>query len=248
MIHPRIASQLAPDSRIADIGTGTGIFLRQASEQLPETCRFDGFDVCLSQFPSQLDLPSNVRLLEQDVKKDFPPEFHGAYDLVHLRLMVTALQGEEWGSLCRIAERLLKPGGAIQWEEADHYHSTRLKGNARSSCQNLEHLARKFIDAMYPHFNFSYPTITTLYEQTGLVGILQDVVASDNVADTRAELTRLSYSGIFGWARMMSCLDALDSWSEAEVEELESACESDIRSGSYLRYDIFVTVGFKPIY
>jgi ubiquinone/menaquinone biosynthesis C-methylase UbiE len=58
--------------RIADITTGTGIWFTKAARSLPESWQFDGFDMSSAQFPSPLELPSNVSFHEQNALKSFP--------------------------------------------------------------------------------------------------------------------------------------------------------------------------------
>lgn len=49
------------------------------------------------------------------MKKPFPAEIHGKYDLVHVRMLVAAMLPEEWEPAVRNLTQLLKPGGFLQW-------------------------------------------------------------------------------------------------------------------------------------
>ncbi len=61
------------------------------SQTAPET-RLDGFDISAALFPSE----SKCTYLLQNVLEPFPSEYHGLYDLVHIRYMVVAFKGEQY--------------------------------------------------------------------------------------------------------------------------------------------------------
>ena len=81
---------------IADVATGTGIWLREAAQELTTsngTIEFTGFDISAQQFPKE-DI-HGVTFVEHDVVKTFPPEYHGKFDLVHVRLLSYALRAQD---------------------------------------------------------------------------------------------------------------------------------------------------------
>ncbi|KAL4916274.1 hypothetical protein BDW62DRAFT_202785 [Aspergillus aurantiobrunneus] len=109
---------------VADVGTGTGIWLLEAQNHLnakatPNPSRsFHGFDISPAQFvPSP---PQGIELSVQDILKPFPPEHHGRYDLVNVRMLVTALAETEYRTAVENLVAILKPGGYIQWVELDN--------------------------------------------------------------------------------------------------------------------------------
>ncbi|KAL4969527.1 class I SAM-dependent methyltransferase [Aspergillus stella-maris] len=111
-------------STVADVGTGTGIWLLEArkllNEKFPgaESNRyFHGFDISDAQFaPSH---PQNVEFSVQDVLKPFPSEHHNRYDLVNVRMLVAALPEAEFRLAVQNLTTILRPGGYIQWVELD---------------------------------------------------------------------------------------------------------------------------------
>ncbi|KAF5026510.1 hypothetical protein F66182_1370 [Fusarium sp. NRRL 66182] len=103
--------------RIADVGTGTGIWLRDFASEFSSDARLDGYDLDESKFLSSTVLPPNVRLSSGDLLKPFPQELQGQYDLVHARLLMIALKADEWEVAAQNLKRLVKPGGYILWEE-----------------------------------------------------------------------------------------------------------------------------------
>ncbi|KAF7904171.1 hypothetical protein EAF00_001505 [Botryotinia globosa] len=95
VLDPQIPKQKV--SRVADIATGTGIWLRELAEEftnggynLQETI---GFDISPDQFPKN-PAPENKFVL-WDMTKAFPKEYHGTFDVVHIRLVVLALKVEQ---------------------------------------------------------------------------------------------------------------------------------------------------------
>ncbi|KAL4863473.1 hypothetical protein BDV12DRAFT_202077 [Aspergillus spectabilis] len=81
-------------SAVADVATGTGIWLWDAKQLLKQKAggssarSYHGFDISAAQFPSTT--PQSIQLSVQDVFQPFPAEFLNHFDLVHVRLMVTA--------------------------------------------------------------------------------------------------------------------------------------------------------------
>ncbi|KAL5001146.1 S-adenosyl-L-methionine-dependent methyltransferase [Aspergillus recurvatus] len=106
---------------IADVGTGTGIWLHEVRDFLKskvpnkEHRTFHGFDISAAQFPDPP--PKDVSFSCQDILKPFPPEHHGRYDLVHVRLLVTAFPEKDYETAVRNLVEILKPGGFIQWTD-----------------------------------------------------------------------------------------------------------------------------------
>ncbi|KAI0124803.1 S-adenosyl-L-methionine-dependent methyltransferase [Xylariales sp. AK1849] len=132
-IFLKLTGRLLPDAiskylettsspQVADIGTGTGVWLRGLAEQLPPSSRLDGYDFDISKFPPEKTLPHNTRLSFGNILEPFPSELHGKYDVVHVRLLMFGLKTDQWDFACRNLTTLLKPGGWILWEETG-YHS-----------------------------------------------------------------------------------------------------------------------------
>ncbi|TGO90728.1 hypothetical protein BPOR_0053g00190 [Botrytis porri] len=95
VLDPRIPKQNV--SRVADIATGTGIWLRELAEEfanggynLQETI---GFDISPDQFPK--NPAPETKFVLWDMTKTFPKEYHGTFDVVHVRLVVLALKAEQ---------------------------------------------------------------------------------------------------------------------------------------------------------
>ncbi|KAL3492456.1 S-adenosyl-L-methionine-dependent methyltransferase [Aspergillus germanicus] len=117
VLHPVIP--IHPDMKIAEIGTGTGIWLLELAPQLPSTVLLDGFDISGNLFPYQSLLPDNLKFGVMDSFGEVPADLIGKYDVVHLRLWCCVVTGGDPSKLIQGAMKLLKPGGYLQWDESD---------------------------------------------------------------------------------------------------------------------------------
>ncbi|KAI1465649.1 uncharacterized protein F4812DRAFT_466098 [Daldinia caldariorum] len=116
-VHQSIASRSS--IRIADIATGTALWLTELSDVFPAHAELHGFDISSNQYPPQEWLPKNVFLHEHDAFKPFAPEYLGSFDVVNLRFFITLLNKENIQPLLSNLITLLKPGGFLQWLDFD---------------------------------------------------------------------------------------------------------------------------------
>ncbi len=78
-----------------------------------------GFDITSSHFTHPAFLPGNVELRTWDAWSPVPEEYIGAFDVVHLRLLVSAVVDNNARPLIDNALAMLRPGGYLQWDEND---------------------------------------------------------------------------------------------------------------------------------
>lgn len=244
-MHPSITDKLPGSPAIADIGTGTGVFLLQLAKLYPEAT-LRGFDISPELYPAPESLPSNVQLGIMDVKQPPPPEEHNRYDVVHVRLLTAAMNPTDWDSAVRNLTRLLKPGGALQWEECDFTQSPYRRGRMDSSVSAARFISSKFREALMEKFSSGWSTLPQIMQSVGLLGVDDDIVSSDRVVETRETLTANGMIAIFLWAELMSKRGSPGSLQIDELNRLEVQVDRDIRSGCYVRYDVHVALGFKP--
>ncbi|KAH7319071.1 hypothetical protein BKA65DRAFT_482595 [Rhexocercosporidium sp. MPI-PUGE-AT-0058] len=121
-IHPSIPKDRIV--RIADIATGTGIWLQDLSTILSKTPassnaprQYVGFDISHDFFPKEHS--DDFSYVQHNVLRSFPDEHLGKYDLVHVRLLIAALKEDEIPIALENVLELLAPGGYIQWDEWD---------------------------------------------------------------------------------------------------------------------------------
>jgi hypothetical protein len=116
ILHPSISvPQDAPS--IADVATGTAIWLTDISGALPSTAKLDGFDIDLAQCPPKAWLPSNINLRAWNMFEEVPADLVGKYDVVHVRLILLVVQNNDPRAIIENLLKMLKPNGYLQWEE-----------------------------------------------------------------------------------------------------------------------------------
>ncbi|KAF2634687.1 hypothetical protein P280DRAFT_463175 [Massarina eburnea CBS 473.64] len=242
LVHPTAA--LGRTARVADVATGTAMFLTSLSTEYPEASLF-GYDISPALFPPN-GVPKNVQLDILDIKKPIPDNLRGTFDFVHIRLLIAAVEPSEWPSVVSNTASLLKPGGKLQWEEIDFFTSNYL----RSKPQSTTNTAQKCLFKMTKNvdrFRAGFNTLAENMEKAGLGEVITDLVSNDRVPETRESLARNGIEVIMGFHGRMHEIGAPGAWSRAELEELEKGFEKDLESGAYVRYDIHIAIGTKPL-
>ncbi|KAK2773606.1 methyltransferase domain-containing protein [Colletotrichum kahawae] len=102
--------------RVADVATGTGVWLRSLAQHLPSDAELFGFDFDAVKFPVSTT-SSNVKFKQQDVLQEFPAELQGTFDLVHVRLLLIAMKASDFETATKNLFQLLNPGGWLVWDE-----------------------------------------------------------------------------------------------------------------------------------
>ncbi|KAF2643470.1 S-adenosyl-L-methionine-dependent methyltransferase [Massarina eburnea CBS 473.64] len=177
LLHPSIVKTLPEDARIADIGTGTGIWLSEFSKVSPSTYDLKGYDISSEQFLPAETLPSNVSLEISDFKKPFPKDLHGQFDVVNIRLIIISMGKGVWETTIANLLPLLKPGGAICWTEGNFFVARGFRGASADSTGGhaLTRAQTQLNTTLQKRFGFNWPEWSNLYKDAGLVGIEEDV-------------------------------------------------------------------------
>lgn len=81
-----------------------------ASRELPKAT-FDGFDISSSSFPAEEWRPSNFNYHVWNAFEDLSETFIGAFDVVHVRTIYTAVVNNKVEPLVDNLIKMLKPGG-----------------------------------------------------------------------------------------------------------------------------------------
>lgn len=120
-LHPSIDIP-SPGPRIADLATGTAIWLLDLKQSLPDS-QLDGFDISLQQCPPSEWLPDLVSLTQWDIFSPVHPSLISQYDIVHVRLALLIVRGNDPRPILRNALEMLKPGGYVQWDELNVFEA-----------------------------------------------------------------------------------------------------------------------------
>ena len=87
---------------------------------LPPSTQFYGFDITPAHFPAARDIPANVQLRRRDIlAPDLSDDLVGSFDVVHIRAFGSVIRDSDCAPVLQAVNRLLKPGGWLQWEESD---------------------------------------------------------------------------------------------------------------------------------
>ncbi|PWY84799.1 S-adenosyl-L-methionine-dependent methyltransferase [Aspergillus heteromorphus CBS 117.55] len=237
-LHPCIDLPRDQPVRVADIGTGTGIWMMDVKRDYP-AARIDGFDVSFAQCPPAEWLPDGVNLRPLDLYEPLPAELEGVYDVVHLRLFFVVIRNDDPVPVFRNLLRMLKPGGWLQWSE-HNYESW--------SVQSVAGVSTPALDEMM-----------ALMKATGLgrwVPGLSNVFAQHGMAEVRKELhpciphTRVYWSQLqFNSNEEYSYLAMDNSSPDAAGPKLRSLIHQaaeECRRGAGFDFTIEVTLGRKP--
>ncbi|KAH8781023.1 UMTA methyltransferase family protein [Diaporthe sp. PMI_573] len=117
-VHPKIPIS-RPNLRVADVGTGTGIWLFDVRESVDPSARLEGFDISFDAAPPKETLPSNVSFRHWDVNSDLPQDLVGVFDVVHVRFFAFVLMNDQVQPVVERLFKMLKPGGYLQWGDPD---------------------------------------------------------------------------------------------------------------------------------
>ena len=108
LVHPFVP--LEKVRAVADVGTGTGLWLKDLRQTLQETnqqVELVGFDISELQFPQELR--PDIELVLHDIVETFPQKYHGKFDLVQVRLLSYAIKAKDLvkavESVCQIIRK-----------------------------------------------------------------------------------------------------------------------------------------------
>ncbi|OAG10497.1 S-adenosyl-L-methionine-dependent methyltransferase [Paraphaeosphaeria sporulosa] len=247
LLHPSIAAVLPENARIADIGTGTGIWMTELAKVVPSTYTFNGYDISPDQFLPTDSLPSNVTLELGDFKKPIPEELRGKFDLVNIRLIIISMGVGVWEPTLQNILTLLKPGGAIQWTEGNFLEARGFRGASPSSTPGhfLTQGQKQFNGTLVKRFRWCFPPEwQKMYADAGLERIEEDVLSTDRLIEQRPDFTEIGIGAVFGALANLAKIKEEGYWNEQEVSEAKQKALEDRTSGAYLRWDLHVTIGF----
>lgn len=223
-----------------------GAFLVSVQTQYPDAT-LEGFDISSELFPAQDTLPSKISLGVLDMKQPFPIEMHGKYDLVHVRMLVTAMLPDEWDRTVRNLAGLLKPGGFLQWEECEFVNAEYLLQKPGGRYEKTAFIGNQFRGALWERLEKGWNTLPQDMSNAGLTSVISDVFPSDKVPETRSRMTASILSLVFTWARMMAERGVPKSLSDDALNKLQEEVAEEINSGAYLKFNIHVACGQKPL-
>lgn len=265
-LHPDIPP-LSADTKVADVCTGTAIFLKDLAAANPKA-EYHGFDISDSMFPS--DLPSNIHLHLTDVKQPFEKQWQGVFDIVHIRFLEAAMKKDDWAKVLRHLVTLLKPGGWLQWVEDDRAHAvrhaarpvapanaaklslTRAGGYRPPRILTLDRFNRLLMsneradDMTYGYMNLDY--LMKDPEAGGLEDVGCDMYVIDRQDDggqLRRDWTTMGMAAVE--SMMKSRADSGATTGDWSQEELIRGFQEDMQQGGHFITRATVFTGRKPL-
>ena len=256
-IYPQLREAIpAEGARIADVGCGTGAWLLSLNKTVPASHELHGFDISASQFPPPASLPVNVHLHTANAMQPFPPQYHGTFDLVHLRLLVCALERDDWVTVARNVLQILKPGGHIQWDEPEldkfdrANRTASLRSNLKESTDGIASVLTTIATSVYVPVGHKlkngWSTLGEDLQLAGFVGVQGNNIPSDRMPELAPAMTKVIVWAIKGV--LMACVKKGVAGTPT-VEEIEKMFEAAVKateSGFYYKFDLGVWMGRRP--
>ncbi|KAF8860884.1 S-adenosyl-L-methionine-dependent methyltransferase [Acephala macrosclerotiorum] len=244
-IHPSISlPHSGSELRIADVGTGTGIFLLDIANDFPPSVQFHGFDITDVHFPGE-EVPQNVKFHQHDMREPFPDEFVGQFDLVSLRLVVLGLRGNEWELAMTNLIALLKPGGHLQWMEPDHTKSQILNDKpsvpSAATRELYKHINQWFIE----NVPIEGAILLDLFRKGGLEVVTEEIFSTDRIKHESAYHTPMMIEAV--GPLVMKWRASQGKITKEEGDGLVKTALEETRSGDiYQHSEWYFVVGRKP--
>ena len=253
LVHPNIPLS-SPTLKIADIGTGTGIWLLDVAKSLPPTCQLIGFDVSPSAFPPTQTLPPNVSFQTQDMLLPFPASEIGTFDVVAVRFVSVATTRAAWALAIENLMTLLKPGGWLQWIDSCNFslYNT-VAGSSRAACQEIYDSLEPFRakdDIVIGMMMREAKNMRRedVFRKLGLMDVHEDVFSTDRLQDPELQLrdkgTRNAIVCFLGSLQALVGVEG-SGWSEARIERLKVEAMKEVDAGVYHTLDQVCIVGRK---
>lgn len=163
-----------------------------------------------------------------------------------LRLLVAGMEERDWGVVTQNVLHLLKPGGAIQWVEADHSEMFRhpMKSSAHAMTQRMQRWGTSIVNGVVgERLRYGWSTLPSIFEEQGLERVVHEVFDSDACVETRDVGTSVQ---IAVCRSIASVAHRVQGFGGVEgVERMIGGVEEDQRTGAFIRWRIHVAVGFK---
>ncbi|KAF2662080.1 S-adenosyl-L-methionine-dependent methyltransferase [Lophiostoma macrostomum CBS 122681] len=221
LVHPKI-NTAKEGFRLADLGTGTGIWASEVAAALPNA-RIDAVDISAEQFPPEAFKPQNLHYWVHDCFKAFPAEHSGQFDAVHMRYWLCIVNDDVAEKLIENVVTLLKPGGYLQWFEFLPY-TAHVRGNAEGiptpGCDKLVELYKK------PSAQSTYNWVQSrpqLFEKYGM-----SLVVEDRIENQSHYMQVATQSTFLGQAEYYKMHPEMEKLSEQVAEEYRNGVVVDI--------------------
>ncbi|KAK8022824.1 hypothetical protein PG993_013591 [Apiospora rasikravindrae] len=238
LIHPSIPTQ-GENLKVADIGSGTGMWLLDAGDRLHESTQLVGLDISLDAAPPREALPPNIKLREWDINEPVPDDLLAAFDIINLRFMIFVVRKDDVAETVGKLIQMLKPGGHLQWVEPDNQTVRGELLRPDNKKESIEALMR-LLQSQDPRLNPIWvPDLPGIFRGCGLADVEADVHT------TPPHWAYLEHE----CGLIMHELIARKTQNEAmaaELKRLIPLAVAETKKGAYLATTKYAVVGRKP--
>ncbi|QIX00768.1 hypothetical protein AMS68_006285 [Peltaster fructicola] len=241
--HPEIVKSIPKNARIADVGTGTGVWLiRLGSDEY----QLEGLDMSDLQYPASH--PENLTFHTLNILEPVPEKYKARYDLIHLRLVMAGMKADSWKIAAAHLLEMLKPGGFVQWEEGDFVHFTVLQGEPLAPMAALKKLndvgiGRNIINKVITD---APVRMTSILRDAGFASSHASITSSDRDPKARQAFTEIMVKVLGATARWHLAQGYKDMFDADEVDKVTSqAMEEAQGARAYMQVAIYCTIGQK---
>ncbi|KAL1916130.1 uncharacterized protein VTP21DRAFT_6134 [Calcarisporiella thermophila] len=226
---------LRDGAMVLDIGCGPGTWTMEMATEYPRS-QFHGIDIC-DMFPQQIK-PVNCHFQIANILKKLSFD-DASFDFIYIRCMSLGVFQSEWVEVIADVLRIIKPGGYIEFVEADY--AIKCDGKA----------LRKITDGIYNTLRARdiHPSWTRrIGEYLKYIGV-EDV----NALSLQFPVSRLSRedggSGVEYWMQFLSAmrphLAQVMYISPEEYDDLQQNVYQEL-SAERFNIDVVCTYGRKP--
>jgi ubiquinone/menaquinone biosynthesis C-methylase UbiE len=246
LVHPAIPLT-NPKLRIADVATGSAIWLLDIAKELPMDCQLHGFDISTRQYPPTESRPPNLFLHQQDILKPFPQEYHGFFDIIAIRLVTAGLRDDDWDKSVENLSILLKPGGYIQWLDADH-SMKEIYNNKAGTANAMARELTKLIANVYAKTFYPGPLrLPELFEKNGLKNVALELYSTDKIPKWRTWNTSMSLATHGNMVKSLIVKDPESDITAERFDEIMKKALDEIKGGDiYTHSELNLVVAQKP--
>lgn len=253
LLHPRIEKALPESARIADVATGTGIWMEEVASTSPPGWSFHGYDMSDAMYPPPAQ-QSRCSYEVLDILEPIPEHLLHSFDLVHIRYIIPGLTKGQWSKVAQQVLLMLKPGGYLQWHESNFCCIKSMKSKAGDSIASLQKLYQTMVDLSRPIGkllpDIIDPGLRLTIESSDFADIQEEVIASDRVAENRMDVSLTAIKAVYFIVRHMLQDKGRDDPQPQNldwVDELYKGAVGEIRNGSYMWWDMHVFTATRPV-
>ncbi|KAI9595829.1 S-adenosyl-L-methionine-dependent methyltransferase [Syncephalis fuscata] len=216
--------------RIVDIGSGTGVWIKDMANKFPDTQCY-GIDIDIEV--SKHNVMPNCKFIQRDVFEGLPFA-EKSVDYIHQQLFNIVTRKEQWPQLCADYYRALVPGGQVEFAEFDGTQLSIGPAAQRMEDWISNSLAQRHLDLRDIH------KLPDLLRNAGFINIEHRMI-SIPIGCNAGEYGQMAWLGWNSYARVMKNIlldDGIVAWEfeqtmvewQAEVNKLPSITNMHIYS------------------